>query len=175
MAAGGGLAVPPGSSSTGAYGLAKSARAVAIRHATQTTGISGYEARRTGELSGALRQPLALACAIMHRPAVLFLDEPTSGVDPLARQRFWRLIQSLAASGITVLVTTHYLEEARYCHRLGPHVGACPLGQGLGESPAYFVLGEVYTHWQGCTAWFSRRRDISRVSQNPAPSSIAPP
>jgi ABC-2 type transport system ATP-binding protein len=70
-------------------------------------------------LSGALRQRLALACSLLHRPAVLFLDEPTSGVDPLARFRFWRLVSALAASGTAVIVTTHYLEEAAYCHRLG--------------------------------------------------------
>ena len=66
-----------------------------------------------------LRQRLALACSIMHRPAVLFLDEPTSGVDPLSRQRFWRLIHILAGAGMAIFVTTHYLDEAAYCHRLG--------------------------------------------------------
>jgi len=66
-----------------------------------------------------VRQRLALACGILHRPAVLFLDEPTSGVDPQARSRFWRLVNTLAAAGTAVLVTTHYLEEAAYCHRLG--------------------------------------------------------
>jgi len=65
-----------------------------------------------------LRQRLALACSLLHRPRVLFLDEPTSGVDPVARYRFWRVIRELAASGMTVLVTTHYLEEAAYCDRL---------------------------------------------------------
>ena len=70
------------------------------------------------DLSGAMHQRLALACSILHRPAVLFLDEPTSGVDPHSRRRFWQLIQVLARSGITVFVTTHYLEEATYCDRL---------------------------------------------------------
>lgn len=103
----------------GAYGLGGRQRREAMAWAAEMTGLSGIGSRRAGELSGALRQRLALACAIMHRPAVLFLDEPTSGVDPIARQRFWQLIQSLAAAGMAVLVTTHYLEEARYCHRLG--------------------------------------------------------
>jgi ABC-2 type transport system ATP-binding protein len=60
-----------------------------------------------------------LACSILHQPQVLFLDEPTSGVDPRSRYRFWRLVHTLAAGGTTVLVTTHYLQEAAYCHRLG--------------------------------------------------------
>lgn len=103
----------------GVYGLARRARAEAIEEIMRTTGLEGTGSRRAGQLSGALRQRLALACAILHRPQVLFLDEPTSGVDPMARQRFWALIRSLAASGMAVLVTTHYLEEARFCHRLG--------------------------------------------------------
>ncbi|ALP53743.1 hypothetical protein Tel_11675 [Candidatus Tenderia electrophaga] len=103
----------------GAYGLGGKERRAAMAWAGDMTGLGGVEGRRAGDISGALRQRLALACAIMHRPAVLFLDEPTSGVDPVARQRFWQLIQLLATSGMAVLVTTHYLEEARYCHRLG--------------------------------------------------------
>ena len=103
----------------GAYGLSGHARRQAMAWAIQMTGLDGTQTRRADILSGAQRQRLALACAIMHGPAVLFLDEPTSGVDPIARQRFWQLIQSLAVSGMAVLVTTHYLEEARYCHRLG--------------------------------------------------------
>jgi ABC-2 type transport system ATP-binding protein len=103
----------------GAYGLAGQGRKEAIAWASQLTGIAGLEEMKTGDISGAVRQPLALACSIMHRPQVVFLDEPTSGVDPLSRQRFWRIIHALATSGITVFVTTHYLEEASYCHRLG--------------------------------------------------------
>ena len=75
--------------------------------------------RRADTLSGATRQRLALACAILHEPKVLFLDEPTSGVDPLSRYRFWQLIQLLASRGVAVLVTTHYLSEAAYCDRIG--------------------------------------------------------
>jgi ABC-2 type transport system ATP-binding protein len=62
---------------------------------------------------------LALACSILHRPSVLFLDEPTSGVDPVSRYRFWRLIRILAGAGMVVVVTTHYLDEAAYCDRIG--------------------------------------------------------
>jgi ABC-2 type transport system ATP-binding protein len=103
----------------GAYGLAAADKANAIAWASATVGLAGLDDRMVSEVSEAVRQRLALACSIMHRPSVLFLDEPTSGVDPVSRRRFWRLIHTLAGSGIAVFVTTHYLDEAAYCHRLG--------------------------------------------------------
>jgi len=103
----------------GVYGIDGHARAEAITWASDMIGLGGMEDRKVQEISAALRQRLALACSILHEPAVLFLDEPTSGVDPRSRQRFWQLIQSLANTGMTIFVTTHYLEEATYCHRLG--------------------------------------------------------
>lgn len=82
-------------------------------------GLTEWSGRITAALPTGHRQRLALACALMHSPQLLFLDEPTGGVDPLARRSFWRIIADLAQAGTTVLVTTHYLDEAEYCHRLG--------------------------------------------------------
>jgi len=89
-----------------------------IEWALEMAGLSDRPAAITGELPGGWKQRLALGCAVMHRPPVLFLDEPTSGVDPISRRKFWDLIHHMAAEGVTVFVTTHYMEEAEYCNRL---------------------------------------------------------
>jgi len=88
------------------------------RWAVEMAGLSGQEDRLTGQLSGGWKQRLALGCAILHEPPMLFLDEPTSGVDPISRRRFWDLIYRLVETGTTVFVTTHFLDEAEHCDRL---------------------------------------------------------
>ena len=84
----------------------------------EVAGLADQRARLTGDLPLGIKQRLALGCAVLHEPPILFLDEPTSGVDPLSRRRFWDLIYNLTDAGTTVFVSTHYMEEAEYCHRL---------------------------------------------------------
>jgi ABC-2 type transport system ATP-binding protein len=102
----------------GLYGLPRDRYAERRRFVLDMAGLVGRENVRARDLPGGWRQRLALGCAILHEPPILFLDEPTGGVDPLSRRQFWDLINQLSASGVTVLVTTHYLDEAEYCHRL---------------------------------------------------------
>jgi len=101
-----------------AYGLNGAARAERIGWALAEFELAGFAAQLAGDLPLGYKQRLAMACALMHRPEIIFLDEPTSGVDPLARREFWKRINGLARQGVTVLVTTHFMEEAEYCDRL---------------------------------------------------------
>jgi ABC-2 type transport system ATP-binding protein len=89
-----------------------------IDWALQTANLRGQENLIVGTLPGGWKQRLALGCAVLHRPPIIFLDEPTSGVDPISRREFWDLIHKMSGEGVTVFVTTHYMEEAEYCNRL---------------------------------------------------------
>jgi ABC-2 type transport system ATP-binding protein len=102
----------------GVYGLTRERLAARRDFVLDMAGLRGRERTLTGDLSGGWRQRLALGCAVLHEPRIVFLDEPTGGVDPLSRRRFWRLIDELAGTGVAVLVTTHYLDEAEHCHRI---------------------------------------------------------
>ena len=101
-----------------AYGLDDERLAVRIPEALALSGLSGREDMHTKDLSGGWRQRLALSAAILHNPEVLFLDEPTAGVDPISRRAFWDLLYKLVLQHVTVFVTTHYMDEAEHCHRL---------------------------------------------------------
>ncbi|MBM3775170.1 MAG: ABC transporter ATP-binding protein [Acidobacteria bacterium] len=103
---------------SGVYGVVGEARAARKESVLRMAELEDKRALLTRLLSGGWKQHLALGCAILHQPPVLFLDEPTSGVDPVARRGFWDLIHKLSQAGHTVFVSTHYMEEAEYCHRV---------------------------------------------------------
>ena len=102
----------------GIYGIAGDRFEARRKFVIEMAGLTGREDTLTRDLPGGWRQRLALGCAILHQPTIVFLDEPTGGVDPLSRRRFWDLIGGLSRDGVTVLVTTHYLDEAEHCHRI---------------------------------------------------------
>jgi len=102
----------------GIYGVPPQLRAERKREILHMAGLDQKRTSVTRILTGGWKQRLALGCAILHKPPILFLDEPTSGVDPIARRTFWDLIYGLAGAGHTVFVSTHYMDEAEYCHRL---------------------------------------------------------
>jgi len=103
---------------TGIYGVPQALRAERKNYVLEMANLAERRRAMTRTLSGGWKQRLALGCAILHDPPVLFLDEPTSGVDPIARGAFWHLIHDLAETGHTIFVSTHYMDEAEYCHRL---------------------------------------------------------
>ncbi len=102
----------------GLYSVNPAELASRIEWALQMSNLKGRENLMTGTLPGGWKQRLALGCAVLHKPPIVFLDEPTSGVDPISRRQFWELIHQMAEEGVTVFVTTHYMEEAEYCNRL---------------------------------------------------------
>jgi ABC-2 type transport system ATP-binding protein len=112
----------------GLYGLDEQRLKQRKAFAVEMAGLTGRERTLTRDLAGGWRQRLALGCSILHEPPILFLDEPTGGVDPVSRRQFWALINQLSGAGVTVFVTTHYLDEAEHCHRLAlMHAGRIAL------------------------------------------------
>jgi ABC-2 type transport system ATP-binding protein len=101
------------------YAVPREKRKQTVDQLIEMAGLKEYQAQRTGQISGAWRQRLALACAIVHHPPMLFLDEPTAGVDPISRREFWNMVYEMAGEGISVLATTHYMDEAEYCNTIG--------------------------------------------------------
>jgi ABC-2 type transport system ATP-binding protein len=118
----------------GVYGVPLKERVDKKRWVLSVSGLEGRGHLLTGSLPGGWKQRVAFGAAVMHEPSVLFLDEPTSGVDPLARRAFWRMINDFADSGMAILVTTHYLEEAEQCNRLGLLVAGELVAQGTPSS-----------------------------------------
>jgi ABC-2 type transport system ATP-binding protein len=121
-----------------AYGLRGAAKRRRIQWAMQQFELEPMARLPTGQLPGGFKQRLAMAAALLHQPETLFLDEPTSGADPLARREFWRRVTALAEQGVTVIVTTHFMEEAEYCDRVAIMDAGRVLAQG---TPA-----EIRTH-----------------------------
>ena len=117
----------------GIYNVRGAQRDARIQWALEMAGLRGREQLKTADLAGGWRQRLALGCAVLHEPPILFLDEPTSGVDPASRRNFWDMIGELSAKGITVFVTTHYMDEAEHCDELALIYGGRVVATG---SPA---------------------------------------
>jgi ABC-2 type transport system ATP-binding protein len=128
----------------GLYGLKKQERIARVEEVTGLVGLDGQKGKLAAELPGGWRQRLALGCAILHKPRLLFLDEATSGADPNARRLFWQIIYHLAAAGATVLVTTHFLDEAEHCDQVAfIHNGAL-VAQDTPEILKASLPGELY-------------------------------
>jgi ABC-2 type transport system ATP-binding protein len=103
---------------SGIYKIPQSEKKKCLEETLHTAGLEGMESNLTATLAGGWKQRLALGCALLHKPRIIFLDEPTSGVDPITRANFWGIIKELAADGVTVFVTTHYMDEAENCNRM---------------------------------------------------------
>jgi ABC-2 type transport system ATP-binding protein len=134
------------------YGLGNRRRKERMTWALEELELKEYAAMNAGDLPLGYKQRLALACALMHEPSILFLDEPTSGVDPLARREFWARVNALAEGGTTCLVTTHFMEEAEYCD----HLVLMSLGEILAQGTPAEIKAKV------------RRADLSNPSMEDA-------
>ena len=126
----------------GIYRIGAKEKAERKQWVIEMSGLEAHRHRPTSILSGGWKQRLALGCAILHRPPILFLDEPTSGVDPISRRQFWDLIYQLSSEGVTVFVTTHYMDEAEYCDRLALIYRGELIAQGTPEKLKHEAMQE---------------------------------
>jgi ABC-2 type transport system ATP-binding protein len=131
---------------SGIYSVPRAVRPERKDHAVRMAGLEGRRDAMTRTLSGGWKQRLALGCAILHRPAILFLDEPTSGVDPMARRSFWSLIYELSGEGHTIFVSTHYMDEAEYCHRLALMYRGRIIALGTPDELKHTLRGQSLFH-----------------------------
>jgi len=125
-----------------AYGMPRAQRVARAKELLEFVGLTQFAHRRSEFLSGGMKQKLSLACALIHRPRVLLLDEPTGGVDPVARQEFWRLLYTLLAEGSAILISTPYMDEASRCHR----VGLMSHGKLMAEGTPHEIVGPLVGH-----------------------------
>lgn len=145
----------------GIYGLNRRDSAARIAELIAMAGLTGRERALAGTLSGGWKQRLALGCAMVHKPGLLILDEPTAGVDPVSRRVFWELIRGIAAEGITVLVTTHYMDEAQGCDIVAFILGGKLMGI---DTPQDFMRRENAATLEDVFISYVRRAGIAGVS-----------
>jgi len=171
----------------GAYGIGGARLRRRGAQVLEAVGLDKERGTKAGDLPGGWRQRLALGCAILHEPRIVFLDEPTAGVDPLSRRDFWALIRGLARGGTTILVTTHYMDEAEYCDRVGLMVdgrlAALDTPPGLKGTFVPGVLMHVRGPGPEAAAWLGRLDGALQVErfgagyhvrlQEPAPDAEA--
>ena len=128
----------------GVYGVPIDTRRSRIEELVAMAGLVGRERALTKNLSGGWKQRLALGCAIVHQPPMLFLDEPTAGVDPSSRREFWDMIYALAGRGVTTFVTTHYMDEAEHCNQIGLMFGGKLIAEGNPDELKAMMPGELF-------------------------------